>query len=55
MFACFPQDASTFQRMSAKTRNYRDYRNFDNDSIREYLLNDLAKENISDSDLNIIY
>ena len=43
---------TTFQRIPAKIRNYRDYRDFNNDSFRECLITDLAKENIGDGDLN---
>ena len=43
---------TTFQRIPAKIRNYRDYKDFNNDTFRECLISDLAKENIGDSDLN---
>ena len=43
---------TTFQRIPAKIRNYRDYRDFNNDAFRECLITDLAKENIGDGDLN---
>ena len=39
---------TTFQRIPAKIRNYRDYRDFNNDAFREFLITDLAKENIGD-------
>ena len=43
---------TTFQRIPAKIRNYRDYKDFNNEAFRECLITDLAKENIGDSDLN---
>ena len=43
---------TTFQRIPAKIRNYRDYRDFNNDAFRECLITDLANENIGDGDLN---
>ena len=43
---------TTFQRIPAKIRNYRDYGDFNNDAFRECLITDLANENIGDGDLN---
>ena len=38
--------------MLAKIRNYRDYRHFDINIFRESLLYELAKESVSNTDLN---
>ena len=43
---------TTFQRMPAKIRNYRDYRHFDINIFRESILYELAKESVSNTDLN---
>ena len=42
---------TTFQRMPAKIRNYRDYRHFDINTFRESILYKLAKESVSNTDL----
>ena len=42
----------TFQRMPAKMRNYRDYKHFDINIFRESILYELAKESVSNTDLN---
>ena len=43
---------TTFQRIPAKIRNYRDYRHFDINIFRESILYELAKESVSYTDLN---
>ena len=43
---------TTFQRMLAKIRNYRDYRHLDINIFRESTLYELAKESVSNTDLN---
>ena len=43
---------TTFQRRPAKIRNYRDYRHFDIKIFREPILYELAKESVSNTDLN---
>ena len=43
---------TTFQRMPAKIRNYRDYRHFHINTFRESILYELAKESVSNTDLN---
>ena len=43
---------TTFQRMPAKIRNYRDYRHYDINIFRESILYELAKESVSNTDLN---
>ena len=43
---------TTFQRIPAKIRNYRDYRHFDINIFRESILYELAKESVSNTDLN---
>ena len=43
---------TTFQRMPAKIRNYRDYRHVDINIFRESILYELAKESVSNTDPN---
>ena len=43
---------TTFQRMPAKIRNYRDYKHFDINIFRESILYELAKESLNNTDLN---
>ena len=43
---------TTFRRMPAKIKNYRDYRHFDINIFRESILYELAKESVSNADLN---
>ena len=43
---------TNFQRIPAKIRNYRDCRHFDINIFRESILYELAKESVSNTDLN---
>ena len=43
---------TTFQRMPTKIRNYMDYRHFDINIFRQSILYELAKESVSNTDLN---